>query len=475
MTKFGLCLVSLWLLWHPGVNASAGSVDGSQFVRVSEVDARYFEFIDGQPYIPVGLNMLQAYPAGDPAAHMKLFEEWMKALSEQGGNFIRVWLSSSFWEVEHETSGVYDEEKAKRIDALIELAKKYKIRVKLTLEHFRYLDLDHQRWAGKPMHTISQGGPASDIADFFDGEAGRASFRQKMNWFAQRFGDNPNIFGWELWNEINAVSGGDYMSWTEVMLPALQRAFPKNLNMQSLGSFDADHVVTQYRRMSTMEGNDVAQVHRYLDLGASLEVCKGPVDVLAADAVRELRSYHPGRPILLAESGAVEPNHAGPFLLYGKDKEGIILHDVLFAPFFAGAAGAGQIWHWDHYVARNKLWWQFGRFAETVKGINPAEENFEPLMLEHRDLRVYVLKGKNTMLLWCRDRQNTWRTELKEGVPPETKANITLELGSMLPHSGTTHARSYDPWRNHWADLSVTGTVARLPDFKRSIVVRLAY
>jgi hypothetical protein len=32
----------------------------------------------------------------------------------------------------------------------------------------------------------------------------------------------------------------------------------------------------------------VLQVHRYLDLGASLEVCRGPVDLLAADSIREL-------------------------------------------------------------------------------------------------------------------------------------------------------------------------------------------
>jgi hypothetical protein len=35
-----------------------------------------------------------------------------------------------------------------------------------------------------------------------------------------------------------------------------------------------------------MSGNDVAQVHRYLDLGAKFEICHDPMDLLAADAVR---------------------------------------------------------------------------------------------------------------------------------------------------------------------------------------------
>ena len=44
---------------------------------------------------------------------------------------------------------------------------------------------------------------------------------------------------------------------------------------------------------------------------------------------------------------------------------GIILHDVLFAPFFAGAAGPGHCWHWNVYVDRNNLWHHFARFAAS--------------------------------------------------------------------------------------------------------------
>src|SRR6185312_7979666 len=104
----------------------------------------------------------------------------------------------------------------------------------------------------------------------------------------------------------------------------------------------------------------------------------GPVDVLAADAVRELLSYRPGRAVILAESGAVEPRQAGPCKVYAADREGMLLHDILSAPFFAGAAGAGQIWHWDAYVAANNLRHHFGRFAQVVRGLDPAAEGFEP-------------------------------------------------------------------------------------------------
>jgi len=58
--------------------------------------------------------------------------------------------------------------------------------------------------------------------------------------------------------------------------------------------------------------NDIAQVHRYPDLGAKLEVCHSPMDVLAADALPTLIQFDSGKPVLLAESGAVEPGHSEP-------------------------------------------------------------------------------------------------------------------------------------------------------------------
>lgn len=442
----------------------------AQYVRVSTRDHRYLELTDGTPYVPIGLNMISPPGGSDEEAALRGMEAWLDSLASNGGNYIRVWLSNPFWDVEHERSGVYDAEKAKRIDRLIEMCRKRGIRVKMTLEHFRSIGGGRQRWADKPLHNMVNGGTASSIADFFDGEASRAQFRKKIRWYADRYGDESVIYGWELWNEINAVSGGDYMAWTEVMLPELRRAFPKNMVMQSLGSFDTERVRDLYRRHSRMEGNTIAQVHRYLDLGAALEVCHGPVDVLAADAVRELLSYDPGRPVILAESGAVEPKHSGPFKLYAKDRDGILLHDILFAPFFAGAAGTGQIWHWDSYVAPNNLWWQFGRFAEAVRGIEPPAEGFEPVVIKHERLRVYELKGRRTLLAWCRDSRNTWESELQRGERPETLRGVELDLG---PVAAGRKARIYDPWTGKWSGGNVRNGKLKLPAFSRSVVVRV--
>lgn len=446
------------------------------FVRVSPRDHRYLELTDGTPYVPIGLNMISPRGDFDTEAGLAIFDRWFGKLAEQGGNFARVWLSSPFWDVEDQRCGVYDEAKAKRIDALLELARKHGIRLKLTIEHFREIDPDSgypRTWALKPLHHVSQGGPAQSMADWFDGQAARAMYKKKLDWYAARYGDDPIIFGWELWNEINAVRGrGDYMAWSEVMIVELGKRFPKNLVMQSLGSFDNDGARDRYRRLATMPNNDLAQVHRYLDLGARLDVCRGPVDVLAAEAIRELLAANPGRPVLLAESGAVEPRHTGPFKLYGKDKAGVILHDVLFAPFFAGAAGPGHCWHWAVYVDKNDLWWQFGRFAQAIQGVDPAAEQFEPRMIDHNRLRVYALVGKNTTLLWCRDKESTWKSELADGVAPGEVEGALVKVSGLVQQN-TSSAHTYDPWQDEWKKASITDGTVELPTFTRSVVLRI--
>jgi cellulase (glycosyl hydrolase family 5) len=447
------------------------------FVRVSPRDNRYFDLTDGTPYVPNGLNMISPGGHLDTEAGLDVVDRWFEKLSNQGGNFARVWLSSPFWDIEHERCGVFDEAKAKRIEGLLRLARKHNIRLKLTIEHFREIDPQSdskQTWALKPLHHTSQGGPAKSMADWFDGEPARAMFTKKLDWYADRYGDDPMIFGWELWNEVNAVRGrGDYMAWSEAMLVELRRRFPKNLVMQSLGSFDNDGKRQQYRRLALMPNNDVAQVHRYLDLGARLDVCHGPVDVLAAEAIRELLAAKPGRPALLAESGAVEPGHAGPFKLYEKDKQGIILHDVLFAPFFAGSAGSGHCWHWNVYVDDNDLWWQFGRFARAVQGIDPAAEEFKPRMVEHERLRVYALVGRKWTLLWCRDKENTWQSELAEGTPPEAIRNAVLNLKDVVVQDNEFDVKIYDPWRDTDQNALINDKELYLPAFSRSIVLRI--
>jgi hypothetical protein len=99
-----------------GALCSFGAVDITRatnhaYVCVSERDARYFDLSDGRAYVPIGLNMIAPFGEDEGEALARM-DEWMRKLSANGGNFIRLWLSNPFFDVEHEEAGVYNEEKA---------------------------------------------------------------------------------------------------------------------------------------------------------------------------------------------------------------------------------------------------------------------------------------------------------------------------------------------------------------------------
>jgi hypothetical protein len=184
-------------------------------------------------------------------------------------------------------------------------------------------------------------------------------------------------------------------------------------------------------------------------------------------------SFKPGKPVILAETGAVEPNHSGPSKFYPVDTAGILLHDILFAPFFSGSAGAGMSWHWDSYVDRNNLWFHYNRFNEIVKNINPVTEKFIPTKSETNILRVYKLDGQKTTLIWLRDKSNSWESELRDRQSPMTISGLKLDLKESGINGPIGEVSVYDPWQDKWADLIPEEHKITLPDFKRSLVVRI--
>jgi hypothetical protein len=448
-------------------NLFAEESDLKSFVRISPHNPRYFELDNGKPYIPIGLNMVSP-PWGKDDDLLRLENDWFKKLHANKANFIRVWLSHQEYEVERERCGNMDENRAKKLDKLFALAKKYGIRLKLCTEHFRNFGEGKQTWASRKMYLKENGGPVDNVKDFFLGEAGRNHYKKKLDWYAKRYGNDPIVFGWELWNEMNAVydSNEFWHPWSKEMLAELHQRFPKNLAMQSLGSYDNENKKKPYENLCRLPGNDVLQVHRYLDLGATWNICHASVAELTSAAVKDILALKIPKPVLLAESGAVEPNHSGPFKLYEKDKEGIILHDVLFAPFFAGAAGPGHCWHWDHYVHKNNLWFHLNRFATVVEGLNPATEQLEPFEIAHEQIFLYGLKGKSKTLIWCRDKKNTWQNELEKDQEPETI--IGLEFDSTIVGK---YVNVYDPWEDKWTETKITNSKIIVPPFRRSAVV----
>ena len=445
-----------------------------KFIRPSRIDSRYFEKQDGSTWLPIGLNLcfLRDSESRTEAEVLETFRSWMTEFAANGGNFIRVWLGVPFFDIMPDHPGEFSEKNLSHIRFVVELAERLGIRIKFTLEHFRHIGHggNTEQFPGvvdfnKPLYL----GLASDMREYFTSPACRSLYLAKANHLAEAgIGESESVIAWELWNEINCLGIPDVVKpWSDHMLRELSTLFPHQMIVQNFGSFSGSTGYRHYDDLGTLPGNAFLQVHRYLDPGAELDVCRGPMDILCADAVRELRDRNTQLPLVLAECGAVEANHARYSDLYALDAEGTLLHDMLFAPFFAGSAGCGQPWHWDHlYIQKHHLYHHFARFARTVKGVDPAREHFVPFHTETHRLRIYGLRGNSRILLWCRDKRNNWKSELIERNAPEL-----LHAEKIPIDNCGENVCCYLPWENRDVSVSTRDGWCELPDFRRSIVV----
>ena len=255
--------------------SSAGALQAAEpkgFVRTSARDPRYLELDDGRPFIPIGLNICFERYATAEAEVLGKMDERFRNLAAQGGNFARIWAGVSFWNPDAPRGGAIDPVRVRRLDLLIASARRHGIRLQMCLEFFRTLDdvkplFRGANSFGRPEYHVSRGGPLRDMTEYWRSSAGRRLYLDKLDFLSQRYAQEPSIFAWELWNEINAVKGDGWEEWTRDMLPELKKRFPRHLAMQSLGGYEYLRDVDLYRRFMTIPGNESAQVHRYLNPG----------------------------------------------------------------------------------------------------------------------------------------------------------------------------------------------------------------
>lgn len=110
------------------------------FVRVSADDPRCLELSDGSSCIPIGNNICwERYVTEEKAVHAKM-EARYRSLAGHGGNVTCLWLSAPFYDREPGRPSDFDPAAARHLDQPLAIARRYGIRVKLCLEHFRAME-----------------------------------------------------------------------------------------------------------------------------------------------------------------------------------------------------------------------------------------------------------------------------------------------------------------------------------------------
>ncbi len=117
------------------------------------------------------------------------------------------------------------------------------------------------------------------------------------------------------------------------------------------------------------------------------------------------------------------------------------------------------------------IWPHGTNFASS--SLSDTSGTFLAVEISDDRLTVRILDGRKTILIWCRDKANNWRTELAEEQPPAIIEHAQLTLAPAIRLPAKARVRFYDPWTDKWSEGKTDGTRVALHAFSRSLVVKI--
>lgn len=389
------------------------------FVRVSKKDFHYFEFDNGEQFIPIGANVCWAGGKGTFD-----FDIWLPKYAEVGGNYFRVWLGPSWTTFALERSSVreYDLKNAWRLDYILDLSSKIGLYVMLCFDS--YNELRYQREGAYPFweytpHNIKNGGPLKEPREFWTNKEMIKYYRNKIRYIVARYGYKTNVFAWEFWNEVDIISPTAYIpervrNWHDEMSKYIKSLDPWNHLVttsfsSSPGKSDID----------SLSGIDFVQTHIYQS--------KNYIDSLR-NLIEHKEKYK--KPHLVGEFG-LDVGGNDPLL----DPEGYAIHNAIWTTLLSGSCGSAMSWWWDNHIHPNNLYFHYKALGEFIKDVKFTEEDFKRVKNYkisgiNRNLKILGLSGKNYTLLWLYDPNivYSYKKELPEIFPENILGTLSLPM-----------------------------------------------
>jgi hypothetical protein len=327
----------------------------------------YLRFGTGDPFIPVGENI--GWPNGNPYIDYK---NWIGKLSDNGGNFFRMWHCS--WglgiEWKNGANGYEGLRRYKQINAfyqdwLFDFCAEKGIYLMLCLHHHGQVSSQvNPEWSASP-YNAANGGPCQQTWDFFTHPAARNHVKNRLRYVVARWGYARSIAVWELFNEVDWTDQfdqrkNDVAAWHAEMAAFLKTTDPyKHLVTSSYAHEHNDPSVWVQPHI------DFTQTHFYVNT-PHLE------RVLAGGTRNYLLDF--GKPSLNGEFGLGPDGSSLPAL----DPDGIHIHNALWGSLFGGGMGSGMSWWWDSYIDPKNLYQYLAPVAEISQRIPFHTSHFTP-------------------------------------------------------------------------------------------------
>lgn len=461
------------------VTVQVSEVPARQVVKTDRDAPTHLAWNDGTPYTPVGLNIAWG-GYGDGA--VSDYRRWFKRLSENGGNFARVWMASWCFSIEWKDTGLGDYrnrmDRAAQLDDVFALAEENNISLMLCLlNHGAFNDKTDSEWKDNP-YNAANGGPCNAPEDFVSHPRARELFARRLRYIVARWGASPSLMCWEWWNEINWTPIRD-----DVLIPWIQEmdkvidAWDPHRRLRSTSGHEA------YSKVWKLPTMDIAQHHDYTSRDLNLHYRL---------KYREYRSELPGKALLPGELGMETTYDAHVKPPYNWDI--LHLHNGQWAAVFNGYAGTGMYWWWDLMIDPQKLWGTYlsmSRYLATINAVPAtrlALHQPHPVQVrtDEQEAEALALAGPNSVLIWVRDQAmdpSMQRQKYLEAGSPKTYTpqwtkvqGVELSLKDLKLPDGMVQVRWIDAHTGQWlADADNKQKVSKgqlslvVPAFERDV------
>lgn len=207
-------------------------------VRVSARDPMYFEFTNGDLFVPYGVNMRDGGDQAEAQQGTYAFDYFFPRFHAEGLNFVRTWMAAWWagieWSPEYHSRydgvGRYSMYNAWRLDYMFDLAAANDLFIELTLNSHGQLRRDKYdaEWRYNP-YAARNGGYLAGPSMLFTNEEVKADFKQRYRYIVARWGYSRHLMSYDLWNEIDLAEGpnmAEIAAWHEEMAGYLKHIDP---------------------------------------------------------------------------------------------------------------------------------------------------------------------------------------------------------------------------------------------------------
>jgi hypothetical protein len=435
------------------------------FVRIN---GNYLVCDNGSDLFLIGQNVCWYTPSKKTYD----YDAWFEKMAENGMNYARIWMAPWAFGVEwSDKVGRYDLKEAWRLDYVLQLAEKKGIYVMLCLVNHGQLRKS-DNWSGNP-YNRARGGPLSSPEQFFTDPVAKDYFKKRLRYLVSRYAYSTHLLAWEFFNEVDLTDGYDpsnVASWHREMAEYLR----------SIDHYG--HLITT--SFSDPQGGDLIWKTSGLDFTQTHMYGPGINDLgkaISTEIKRKLLVY--GKPTLFGEFGADWRWFDSP--LYYRDRDGVEIHEGIWASSMSGSFGTAMTWWWDVYVDQFNLYYHYGALKRFLANVSFSRSKFielnyrvvenEKVNATNVNFEIFGLRNKTFAMGWVRNRDYNWFNAINN-YSLRTVGEVDVELSDF--NTGSYLFEVWDTYSGEktWAtrvESSNGRLVIEIPSFHKDIAFKI--